>query len=227
MKAAFFDVDGTITRTNVWQGLMEYFRQRKVRRTTHLVFLAYHYPLYFLRLVGMVSEEFFRAQWSSHLGWYFRDYSIEDGKQIWDWVINEFVVHHWREDVLQLLEGHHQKGDLIVLVSGGPEPLLWRIATVLNVEHVVGTRFEIREDHYTGHTLGPACLGIQKKIATRAYLQRFGLKVNYENSFVYADALSDLSLLESVGNPVVVYPNKDLLLIAKDRGWEIYHPSEI
>jgi HAD superfamily phosphoserine phosphatase-like hydrolase len=144
---------------------------------------------------------------------------------VWDWVTTEFVVHHWREDVLKLLEGHQQKGDLIVLVSGGPEPLVLRIAKELNVEHVVGTRFEILEGRYTGRPAEPACLGIQKTIATRAYLRRFGLEVNIDNSSAYADALSDLPLLESVGDPIVVYPKKDLLSIAGDRGWGVYPPS--
>ncbi|MEJ2264139.1 MAG: hypothetical protein P8X95_11875 [Anaerolineales bacterium] len=37
MKAAFFDVDGTLTTTRVWEGLMEYFRQRDLRRWTNRI----------------------------------------------------------------------------------------------------------------------------------------------------------------------------------------------
>jgi HAD superfamily hydrolase (TIGR01490 family) len=141
-------------------------------------------------------------------------------------VIKEFVIHHWREDILGLLEEHQGSGDLIMLVSGGPEPLVNRIANLLDVEHAVGTRFEILEGRYTGRPIGPACLGIQKTISTRAYLQRRDLNVNFNVSYVYADAISDLPLLESVGNPVVVYPKRDLHLIAEDRGWKIYPPPE-
>lgn len=34
MRAAFFDVDGTLTKNRVWQGLREYFKTRGLRRWT-------------------------------------------------------------------------------------------------------------------------------------------------------------------------------------------------
>jgi phosphoserine phosphatase len=41
-------------------------------------------------------------------------------------------------------------------------------------------------------------------------------------SHAYADSLSDLQLLEMVGNPTAVYPEEKLANEARLRGWAIY-----
>lgn len=222
MKAAFFDVDGTLTTTRVWQGIMKYFKQHGGRRGTHLAFLGLHYPLYFLHKLGLLSESGFRAPWAAHLGWYFRGYSIEEAIGIWDWIVEEFIVENWREDTRAILSAHCEAGDLVMLVSGGPIPLLKRIAAELDVDHVVGTDFETRDGKFTGRTVGPVCLEKHKAKRLMAYLERNGYQVDFNSSFAYADSISDRSLLGMVGNPVAVYPFDDLRVLAIQRGWRIY-----
>ena len=87
MLAAFFDVDGTLTTTRVWSGIMKYFQEHRIRRATHIAFLAYHYPLYFIYRSGLITEADFRAPWAAHLGWYFRGYDIDEAETIWDLLI--------------------------------------------------------------------------------------------------------------------------------------------
>ena len=158
MKAAFFDVDGTLTTTNAWKGIMDYFRIHGLRRGTNLLFLLIHYPLYFFKRLGMISEGDFRTKWASHLGWYFRGYSEEDAEKIWAWVVDNYIKLNFRDDTRSLLDDHLEDGDLVILVSGGPVPLLLRIAYELGVEHVVGTEFEIRDGRFTGKVLGSVCM---------------------------------------------------------------------
>ena len=50
------------------------------------------------------------------------------------------------------------------------------------------------------------------------YAQRNG--VDLAESFAYADALSDLPMLEAVGTPVVVNPDPRLSQISTQRGWK-------
>ena len=47
MRAAFFDIDGTLTSERTWKGMMDYFTAAHLRRWTHLAFFAAHYPLVF------------------------------------------------------------------------------------------------------------------------------------------------------------------------------------
>lgn len=222
LKAAFFDVDGTLTKERVWLGLMKYFRECDPRPGTHMIFLGYHYPLYLLKRVNLVSEASFRGQWAAHLGWYFRNYTIEEGEKIWEWVLTEFVENIWRSDIREMVERHRKSGDLVVLVSGGPEPLLLHIAVRLGVEHAVGTPFETRKGIYTGRTAGPVCVGEQKPTSVQNYLKRTGIGIDMHGSFAYADSVSDIHLLNMVGQPVAVYPFNDLKMEAQKRGWMIY-----
>jgi HAD superfamily hydrolase (TIGR01490 family) len=222
MRAAFFDVDGTLTTTRVWQGIMNYFKHQGSRRFTHLVFLAYHYPLYFIYRLGLISESGFRAPWAAHLGWYFRGYTVAEGERIWDWIVEEFIIQNWRADILEKLHTHRNEDDLVMLVSGGPLPLLRRIAVELGVDHAVGTKFEIKAGKYTGGTAGPVCLEENKASLSKAYLTDNDYQIDFQSSYAYADSISDRSLLEMVGNPIAVYPFNELREFAKRRGWQLF-----
>lgn len=220
MRAAFFDVDGTLTTTRVWQGLMTYFQERGEKRFTHLAFWVCHMPFYALRKLKLISEGAFRSPWALHLAWYIRGYSVEQADQIWNWITRDYLTQLWRWDVRRELEEHQAAGDLVVLVSGGPVPLLRRIGEELGIHHVIGTRVEVRRGRYTGRGLPPACTDQFKASLTRAYLKENGFEIELGSSYAYADAVSDLPLLEMVGTPVVVYPFEELLEIARQRGWK-------
>ena len=225
MRAAFFDVDGTLTDTRVWEGLMMYFRVYGLRRWTHRLFWAYHMPYYLLLKAHLISQGTFRRPWAAHLAWYLRGYTPQEAEAIWNWVVEEFLSHHWRMDARRLLDNHRAAGDLVMLVSAGPQPLLERIAREVGASHVVATAFELRNGRYTGRSLEPVCIDENKASMAKAYLERQEIEIDFQASFAYADAGSDLHLLELIGIPVAVYPDEELRLAAKERDWQIF-PSD-
>lgn len=227
MRAAFFDVDGTLTATRVWQGLMDYFSSHRLRRATHLAYLILHYPLYLIRRVRLISEAAFRRPWAAHLAWYMRNYSLSEADKVWEWVVQEYVERHWRQDVCTLLARHRSNADLVVLVSGGPLPLLQRIGAQIGADHVIGTQFEVRNGRFTGRACEPICIDADKAILAKDYLEQQQLGVDLRASFAYADSISDLPLLEMVGHPVAVYPDRSLRMIALEKGWEIFPGTTI
>lgn len=222
MRAAFFDVNGTLTTARVWEGLMTYFKERNLRRWTYRAYWAYNMPIYMLYKAGLVSEEGFRSPWAANLAWFYRGYTVDQADEISDWVVGYFVKDHWREDVRNRLDEHREKGDIVVLVSGGGLPMLRRLAKELNVEHYVGTEYEIRDRHYTGRIVGPACIGENKVSLTHMYLNIHGLPVDFQTSHTYADSIADLDLLEAVGHPTATYPDEELRTLAEERGWNIF-----
>lgn len=201
---------------------MDYFKRRRLRRWTNLAFWSIHFPLYLLKRVGLISEGDFRKSWGGHLGWYFRGYTEQQASEIWDCLIKEQLNTCWRADVRAVLAEHRAAGDLVVLVSGGPVPLLKRIAQEVGAEHVVGTRFALRDGRYSGRSLPPVCVDENKEELAKAYLQQHGLLVDLQASFAYADSISDLHLLEMVGHPVATYPEVPLQELAKERGWKVF-----
>ena len=220
-KAALFDVDGTLTDIRVWEGILEYFRQRGLRQWTHRFYWIYHFPIYLLRKFGLISEGSFRKPWAAHLAWYFRGYSPSETEDIWIWVTQEFLASHWREDILILLNQHKQSNDLVMLVSAGPEPLITFIANVIGADVGIGTELEIKDGKYTGNSLPPVCINEFKAQKVKTTLQKDNLTIDYAASFAYADSISDQQLLELAGHPVAVYPDESLRKLASQNFWGI------
>ncbi len=222
MKAAFFDVDGTLTENRVWQGLMDYFTFHRLRRGTHLAFFTYHYFLYFLYKLKLIDQVAFRSPWAQHLSWFFRGFDQVQAKKMWDWVVEERISQQWRWDVRQILQQHKQAGEVVFLVSGGPVGLLERIAEEVGADYVVGTRHEMADGRYTGRAASEACQGDYKAEFTRQRIQELGLDIDLQNSHAYADSAGDIAMLDMVGNPVAVYPDDELAPIAAERGWPVW-----
>ena len=221
MKAAFFDLDGTLTEHRVWSGLLDYFKVNRVRLFRHYLFTFLHYGLYLLHKLGLVSQVNFRSIWAKNLSWHFAGYSLEKVGEIWDWVIEHRMKGQWRTEILAILQQHKSDGDVIFLVSGGPEGLLEKITAEVGGDHAVGTRHQIVNGEYTGRSEGLACQGENKPLLVKEKVNQLGLQIDFQESFAYADSLSDLQLLTLVGNPYAVYPDERLRAVALEKGWKI------
>lgn len=221
MRAAFFDVDGTLTKSRVWNGLIDYFRVHRIRVGTDIIFSLYHYGLYGLHRLGLISQVAFREPWAEHLSWYFRGYSVQQANEIWDWVIRERINGLWRDDIRSILDGHLAAGDKVFLISGGPEGFLMRIGKELGVQYVVGTRHEILDRSYTGRSESVGCQGENKVRLAKQKIKDLGLVINFPNSYAYADSIGDIHVLKAVGTPVAVYPDAALREEAERNEWKI------
>lgn len=211
-----------MTKSNVWRGVIDYFKIHRLRRWTHLAYMAYHYPIYIAYRMSIISDGTFRKPWPAHLGWYVRGYRIEEADQVWSWVVETLVKKIWRNDTCQLLHRRRKEGFFTVLVSGTPAPLLERISQEIEADYCIGTGLEIEAGKYTGRSRGPACIGEQKVILTRKYFESIGIVIDDKASYAYADSVSDKDLLEMVGNPVATYPDEKLRQIAIQRNWQIF-----
>jgi HAD superfamily hydrolase (TIGR01490 family) len=221
VKAAFFDVDGTLTTERVWRGIMEYFARRGERRWTHRFFWAYHLPVYLMYKLKLVPQSSFRRPWAAHLAWFVRKLSVAEAEAVWDWVTEDYLKPFWRKDALERINAHKRSGHLVVLVSAGPTPLEMRIAGKVGADFAIGTDFEQNSGYYTGRISGPVCIDAQKaKLARKAIIQR-NLDVNFEASKAYADSAGDVHLLEMVGSPIAFHPDDELRPIAEARGWQV------
>ncbi len=218
---AFFDIDGTLTSDNVWRGIMQFFSRRGERRGTQAVFWAYHFPVLLLRYAGLMSETTFRREWALHLPWYFKGYDETQMNTLTDWVVQNYVPTCQREDALEILKQHLAEGHVVALVSAAPTPIVEAIARLWNVPHVVGSPVEMKNGRYTGRVSAEPCLDAYKERYLKQYLDEQGLAVDANASYAYADSFSDMGLFDMVGNPVAVYPDKQLAALAKERGWKI------
>jgi len=222
---AAFDVDGTLLKGHVWRGLIKYHRERKMKRLFLWRFALIHYPLWFLAKLGLWDEVQFRVKWMEDFAGIFKGLKREEIRDTLSAVLENELEQEIRADLLDTLKEHQAKNHTVVLVSGTFEDLLHLFGEKIGVEHLLGTKVEFREGQCTGRVIGSACMGSEKVRRIQELISEKGLEVDLPSSFAYADSISDLPLLEWVGNPVAVEPEEKLQAIARERGWQIREPK--
>jgi HAD superfamily hydrolase (TIGR01490 family) len=136
-----------------------------------------------------------------------------------DWFCR-YVERHIACGGREAVRKHQQAGDLCAIVTGASPYASWPLARRLGIDHVVSTVFEIDEEgRFTGRPSMPLCLGAGKVERTRQLAERCGFRL--EDAIFYTDSITDLPLLELVGEPVAVNPDMRLRRIARQRGWRI------
>jgi phosphoserine phosphatase len=77
---------------------------------------------------------------------------------------------------------------------------------------------------YTGELSGAPVAGDARARMLASFARRRNLDLS--RSYAYADSISDLPMLEAVGNPVAVNPDRRLGAAARERGWRVEHWSK-
>lgn len=218
--AAFFDVDGTLFTGHVWRGMLKYFQDTRGKWPVRWFWYA-HMPSYFLRKAKLISEERFRGPWGAHLSWLVKGWDRSQLNGLYNWIADTYLPPYRREDTIGILNDHNQKGHLTVLVSTGFTDMVGAIGKTVGAQMAVGTDIAMKNDRATGNIVPPIVIGAQKMIETKKRLVARGFDVDFENSFAYADSITDQGLFDMVGNPRPVYPDAELAALAKSKGWPI------
>jgi HAD superfamily hydrolase (TIGR01490 family) len=123
------------------------------------------------------------------------------------------------DEALELIREHQAAGRKVFIVSASPEEIVAPLAQFLGVDEAIATRAELdAEGRYTGRT-ERYCYGTEKRVAIEEAVVRDG--IDLAASYAYGDSATDLPMLEAVGHPVVVNPDRELLRAARTGGWEV------
>jgi HAD superfamily hydrolase (TIGR01490 family) len=215
MEAAFFDLDKTIiSRSSSLALTRPMYRAGMVTRG-QLLRGAYAQLVYVL--VGADERKMERLKegmLALTKGWDRAQVEELVRDVILD-VIDPFVY----QEALDLIALHRAQGRRVFIVSSSPEEVVRPLAAHFGVVDVLATRAEVDADgRYTGR-LAFYCYGRAKAEAIRELAQREGLDL--AGSYAYSDSITDLPMLEAVGNPVAVNPDRELRKVAEERGWRI------
>lgn len=130
-------------------------------------------------------------------------------KQIASWVYPEART---------IIANHRARGHRVVLVSAANDFQVHHVAEDLDVDHVICNHMVIDDDgHVTGEVAQPVVYGSGKATAAIDYAETNGLDL--ANAFFYTDGYEDLPLLEAVGHPQPLNPDRRLAKVAKSKGW--------
>jgi putative phosphoserine phosphatase/1-acylglycerol-3-phosphate O-acyltransferase len=118
-----------------------------------------------------------------------------------------------------LVQAHREMGHTLAIVSSATLYQAQPLARDMGIPHVLCTRLEVIDGVFTGKVLHPTCYGEGKAIAARELAAAQDLDL--EQSWFYTDSHEDLPLLEIVGRPRPLNPNRQLAQIAKERLWPV------
>jgi len=114
---------------------------------------------------------------------------------------------------------HQQRGNRAVLLTASIKPLMNILGEYLGMDDVIATEPVVEDGFMTDNVEKPFCYGDGKRILAQEYADRSGVLL--KDCYFYSDSISDLPLLEAVGNPVATNPDRVLFATALLRNWRI------
>ncbi|MFN8191902.1 MAG: HAD-IB family hydrolase [Nocardioidaceae bacterium] len=122
------------------------------------------------------------------------------------------------EEAVSLIEEHKAAGRDVVIVSTSGAEVVEPIGEMLGADRVVATRLAIADGKYTGE-IEYYAYAEEKARAIRAMADEVGYDL--AECYGYSDSITDVHMLEVVGHPFAVNPDKDLRKVAHAREWPI------
>src|SRR4051812_38920974 len=215
MEAAFFDLDKTvIAKASMAAFGRHFYREGLISRRT--LVRAVYAQLVYLHIGA--SEERLAEIRESVLtltkGW-----DQKRVKQIVVETLDEIVEPIVYEEAEKLIEEHKAAGRRVFIVSASPEEIVEPLAGYLGVDEAISSQATVDADgRYTGemavYAYGPYKADIMRELAEAQ-------GIDLEASYAYSDSYTDIPMLEAVGHPVAVNPDRVLLKVARERGWEV------
>lgn len=129
------------------------------------------------------------------------------------------VLAKVRRESKGLIDMHHEAGRDCYIISASPVELVEPLASALGMEGGIGTRSATVDGIYTGELDGPFCYGDGKRVIIERIAESRGYDLRL--CYGYSDSVSDLPMLELLGHPVAVNPDRPLRAVAHQRGWPV------
>ena len=208
--AAFFDLDKTIIAKSSTLAFSKPFQagglisRRAVLRSAYAQFV-YH--------VGGADHDQMEKmrQFLSALsaGW-----DVQTVRDIVAETLHNVVDPLVFEEAVSLIEEHHLAGRDVIIVSASGAEVVEPIGELLGADRVVA----VEGGRYTGG-IDYYAYGAN----TAAALERLAAEHHYDlsRSYAYSDSATDIHMLEAVGNPFAVNPDRELRREAVSRGWPV------
>jgi HAD superfamily hydrolase (TIGR01490 family) len=217
--AAFFDLDKTIIAKSSTLAFSKPFHagglinRRVVLRSTYAQFV------FLLGGADHDQMERMRQYVSSMVtGW-----DVQTVRDIVAETLHHIVDPIVYDEAVTLIEQHRAEGRDVVIVSSSGYEVVEPIGRLLGADRVIATQMVVADGKYTGeidhYVYGPEkARAVLDLAATEGY--------DLANSFAYSDSVTDTPMLEAVGHPVAVNPDKGLRRIATERGWPVQDFTE-
>ncbi|MDR7301719.1 HAD superfamily hydrolase (TIGR01490 family) [Haloactinomyces albus] len=210
--AAFFDLDKTIiAKSSTLAFSRPFFQEGLINRRA---VLKSAYAQFVFMLAGADADQMDRMR--AHITSLCTGWDVEQVRAIVEETLYDIVDPLVYKEATQLIEEHKGQGHDVVVLSASGQEVVGPIAELLGATHATGSRMVVAEGRYTGE-VEFYCSAMNKARAAREIADRYGYDLT--GSHAYSDSVADLPLLESVGHPTVINPDRSLRKEAAQRGW--------
>ncbi|MFO0679129.1 MAG: HAD family phosphatase [Polyangiaceae bacterium] len=220
MAASYFDVDGTLVRTNLVHPTVFYLlnQQSPVQSVAKVARALFGAPR--MALAEMQDRRVFNELLFSSYEGTSKDRLHGLADEAFDKVIKPALF----PSAKALVSRCRKEGQDVVLVSGALDFLMERLAAHIGATGIIANRLEIKDGHATGRLLRPVVAGPEKARLIREHARANGHDL--AQCFAYSDSYSDVPMLSVVGYPAAVNPDARLARLANTYGWPILNLKE-
>jgi HAD superfamily hydrolase (TIGR01490 family) len=213
--AAFFDLDKTIiAKSSTLAFSKPLFRAGLLNRSALLkagIAQAYY------QMFGADHDQLERIR--QELAELTKGWNKADIERLVAETVDEVVAPLVYAEALVIIDQHQRAGRRVIVISSSPVEIVQPLCRYLGIDDVIGTRPELdAEGKYTGniefYAYGPGKAEAIRKVAASD-------GISLPDSFAYSDSATDLPMLEAVGHPVAVNPDRELRELAASRDWQI------
>ena len=213
-QAAFFDLDKTIIAKSSTLAFSRSFQAGGLISRRAVLRSAYSQFVYVVGGADHDQMEKLRKFMSDLCtGW-----DVETVKEIVSDTLHNIVDPLVYDEAVSLIEEHHAAGRDVIIVSTSGVEVVGPIGELLGADQVIATQMEVVDGKYTG-VIEHYVYADEKANSIRALARRMGYDL--ERSYAYSDSVTDVPMLEAVGHPHAVNPDKELRKIATGQGWPV------
>jgi HAD superfamily hydrolase (TIGR01490 family) len=213
--AAYFDVDGTLVRTNLLQPTFFYLanQQTPAQSAGRLLRAALRAPQ--MALAEMRDRRTFNELLYSTYEGISRDRLLILSEECFDKMMRPALFKNARD----LVKRCRDEGQEVVLVSGALDFVLEHLVKYLGASGLIANRLEFKANYATGRLLRPVVAGPEKARLIREHAKERGHDL--AQCYAYSDSYSDVPMLSVVGHPAAVNPDSRLRNLAHAYGWPV------
>ncbi len=219
-RAAFFDVDGTLVRTNIVHAFAFYaMNQGTIAGTAwKTAKTVLSIPLFLA--TDRVNRKVFNELFYSYYEGQSEDRLETLAEELFEDVLRPAIF----KGTTRLIEESRRAGCRVVFVTGALDFTVRHLAKHLGADELIANRMRFVQGFATGRVVPPIIEGAHKALVIRDYCVKEGLAL--EKSFAYSDSFSDYPMLAVVGHPAAVNPDARLARVARAYEWPIIRTVE-
>lgn len=212
--AAFFDLDKTIiAKSSTLAFSRPFFDEGLINRRA---VLKSSYAQFLFLLTAADADQVERLR--RHVTQMCAGWDVDQVSTIVAETLHDIVDPLVFAEAAELIAGHRARGHDVVIVSASGSEIVEPIGEMLGVDTSVASRMQVVDGKYSGE-VEFYCYGEGKRTAIREIAAERGYDL--ELCFAYSDSITDLPMLEVVGHPTAVNPDRALRKAAAANGWPV------